>query len=120
MKRNWSREKHTFADHIKHDPHAYRRIQSKFDEIEKNPSRYRYSAVTRYTRGDDRCLLPLANGGHLFGNHAYSLKGIARDSMGQRIFKIINPHDTSKVLSLSEQEFLKNFSLFNGVQYHAS
>lgn len=117
-KRAWYNKKKTFHERATASKASRDKIFAHFDEIERNPSKYRYSTGTRSVKGgDDTIRIRLSNGQSLYANHAYYLKGIIRDSRNQRRFILENPHNTVRTMNLSQADFMENFAMFNGVHY---
>jgi len=100
-------------------------VDGMLNQLEKDPTLFRGVAVSKFTNGDDTVMLPLSNGQQLYGNHAYSFQGISRDAQGNRVFHLVNPHQTDKDIvgperNLSEKDFFNNFSMVDGVMRQPS
>ena len=111
-------ERRTFAERIQTSPGIRQRLNQVFTRIEQAPEQIRVCAISRAT-GSDRVQFTLPGGRTVFGHHAYYLKGITRDAHGNRVFNLVNPHDTRFILPLSEMEFLNHFSMLNGVRHNS-
>ncbi len=111
-------ERRTFAERIQTSPGIRQQLNQIFTRIEQAPEQMRVSAISRAT-GSDRVQFTLPGGRTIFGHHAYYLKGITRDAYGNRVFQLVNPHDTRFILPLSETEFLNHFSMLNGVRHNS-
>lgn len=98
-----------------------KRLESFLDQLEQDPGSFFGSVGTKVStedRSTDQGAADISlkdTKEKLFSEHAYFLQRITRDPQGQRRFLLINPHDSSTPLNLTERDFMDNFYMFNGI-----
>lgn len=98
-----------------------KRLENFLDQLEQDPGSFFGSVGTKVStedRSTDQGAADISlkdTKEKLFSEHAYFLQRITRDLQGQRRFQLINPHDSSTPLNLTERDFMDNFYMFNGI-----
>lgn len=109
----------SFSDKFKTaDATSQEWMNSVFDQIEHSPENMRLSAYSTPTPNLEKEFVT-SQGQHLFADHAYYLKGISRDLDGNRVFNLVNPHDSSTTIPIPETEFLDGFTMLHGVRHQS-
>ena|GEM_PF-3306311 len=112
QKQRWQ-NKTTFEDRM-NDPAQAAKINQFFADVKADPSKFRGVAVSRYTDGNDTVKLKLSGGREIYGNHAYSFQGFKQEN-GKEVVSLSNPHNAGEELNIPPADFMKNFSMFDGL-----
>jgi len=94
-----------------------KRLEEFLTQFEKDPSSFRGIVSTKFDeRRSAESEISLRDSSEkLFTRHAYYFKCIFRSDNNKRIFQVVNPHDGSRIIDLSERDFMNNFYIFNGI-----